>query len=107
MDSGFLNHVFFLHTPFNNDPSDEIYLRQVKKFIHTHMYVYICKTYAIFSYNENIFERKSYSVNRRPFLFHICPVRMTGYSVLLKMNQCLFSCTILQETLFVCGQSIL
>ena len=59
MDRGSLNYVFILHTSFNNEPNDEIYLRQVKIFIDTHMYVCICKTNAIFSYKENMFERKS------------------------------------------------
>jgi len=61
------------------------------------MYVFI------FSYKEYISERKSYSVKSSFLLVPQCPVRMTGYSILLKMNHCLFSCTSLQETPFVCG----
>ena len=47
VDSGFLNYVFILHTSLNNEPNDDIYLRQVKIFIHIHLYVSIRKTNAI------------------------------------------------------------
>ena len=56
----------------------------VKIFMHIHMYVCmyvsVCKTNAIFSYKENIFERKTYSVKSSFFLFHIRSVPMTEFS---------------------------
>jgi hypothetical protein len=71
VEGGFLNYELILdtRTSFNYEPNDDIYIHQVKIFIHIHMYVYVTYTYvcicnnnAIFSYKENMFERKTYSV---------------------------------------------